>query len=276
MTTRIMLALVAIGLLAGAAPAAAIIINHTNYDPSTIPQETMNQVGQLKLYFAHASVGGNIIDGLSDLHSLNATRYQLHTVTEDGVPPATTSPGNMYEYMRGNPGWSAKVTTFETYMANGWGANKVHVAINKFCYIDPDANFTSYRNSMVNLEATPAYAATRFVYMTIPLMTAPNSASDHYLRQTFNAQLRQFCAANDKILLDIADIEAWNPSGVEQTITYNGTVCQVMAPEYTSDGGHLNTLGRDHVAMGLYAMLAKGPFIIAHLKMHKAEGNFTW
>ena len=29
-------------------------------------------------------------------------------------------------------------------------------------------------------------------------------------------------------------------------------------------------------AGGVYAMLAKGPFIIAHLKMHKAEGNFTW
>jgi hypothetical protein len=29
-------------------------------------------------------------------------------------------------------------------------------------------------------------------------------------------------------------------------------------------------------AGGTYAMLFKGPFIIAHLKMHKAEGNLTW
>jgi hypothetical protein len=234
------------------ASAAAIIIDHTNFDDFSdagLPAETVNAVNALKVYFAHASVGGNIVNGMSDLRSANPARYKMLCPDEDGTPPATTVGGNMYHYMRGNPGWSAKITLFETYLAAGWGAGKVDIAINKFCYVDQAAGFTQYRDSMVAQEAL--YPGTKFVYMTIPLTTSEDSAG--YLRQVFNQQLRAFCAANGKILIDIADIEAWSPLGVQQTYVYNSTVCQKMCAGYTTDGGHLSVEGRDRVALGFYA-----------------------
>jgi hypothetical protein len=242
-----------------AAPVAAgITIDHTNFDPSGLPQTTMDLIGDLTVYFAHASVGGNMTGGMDILHGQNATRYQLLTPSDDATPPATPVAGNLYEYNRGNPGWQAKVDDFETYMSNGWGDGRVDIVMNKFCYIDQAANLAYYTNSMSALETT--YPNAVFVYMTIPLMET--CGADGLLRQQFNAGLRTWCAANDKVLFDIADIEAWSPTGVEQTVLYSGTVCQVMYDNYSHDGGHLYNVaysgepysGAERVAMGLYSL----------------------
>lgn len=247
-------------VLAVSLPAAAggVTVNHTNWSTSSLPQTTMDKVNQLKVFFAHASVGGNMVNGLYDLRTNTPSRFKLRTVTEDGTPPATTASGNVYEYMRGNPGWASKISLFETYLAGGWGSGKVDVAINKFCYVDQTASFTQYRDSMVSLEAL--YPQTRLVYMTIPLLATEDLANRQ--RNDFNTQLRQFCLANNKLLLDIADLEAWNTSGVQQTFTYGGATYQKAATEYLSDwssgGGHLNVAGRDRVSEGLYSLLATG------------------
>lgn len=232
------------------AMAGGIRIDHTNSDPSTLSQATMDRIGsQMTIFFAHASVGTNMISGLNALHSQNAGRYQLTVAGDDATPPATLTGGTFYEFSRGNPGWSAKISGFSSSMAGGWG-NKVGVAMNKFCYIDPNADFATYRDSMAGLQA--AYPDTKFVYMTIPLMTS--AGSDGYKRQLFNDALRQFCCDNDKILFDIADIEAWSPAGVQQTAVYNGQTCQILFGDYTNDGGHLDSDGQLRVAQGLYSL----------------------
>jgi hypothetical protein len=251
MSTHIVLAAMVLLSLSVSLTHAQVTINHANFDPSGLPQSTLDAVGKQSAFFAHASVGGNLLGGITALHAADPGKYQLTAAADDATPPATLAPGRLYEYNRGNPAWSVKITSFETYMANGWG-DKVDVALNKFCYIDPNADPTTYLTSMNTIES--AYPQTTFIYMTMPLKTS--AGNDGYLRQKFNEAVRAYCHDHNKVLYDLADIEAWNPAGQEQTALFNGYTCQTLYSGYTDDGGHLNTLGSQRAAQGLYSTLA--------------------
>ncbi len=236
------------------ADASNVVVNHTNYNLYDSVSETVrNSVAAQKVFFAHASVGGNIVSGMEDLNSSDSSLYMLQNESAD-ASPSETSEGVFYDYNRGNPGWESKVSNFETYVSNGWHSSNVNVAINKFCYIDTDANWETYRDSMQNLETS--YPDTVFVYMTMPLKTDEDS-EDGWLRQQFNANLRDWIDSQDgKYLLDIADIEAYSAVGVESTSSWDGNRYQMLVSGFSSDGGHLNETGRQRVAKAFYSLLA--------------------
>ncbi len=244
-----------VSVLGHDAQAANVIVNHENWNHyADVTDDVRAQVATLKIFFAHASVGGNMVSGMEDLHSENSTTYMIQNTSDDASPPSATEEGVMYDYSRGNPGWAEKVSLFENYISNGWHADSVDMVINKFCYIDQSADWETYRDSMLGLESS--YPSTIFVYMTIPIKTAENSVSG-WLRQQFNENLRTWIASQDnKYLLDIADIEAYSPTGVEQTSSYNDNTYQIMYASYSSDGGHLNSTGRVRMAKAMYSLLA--------------------
>jgi hypothetical protein len=230
-----------------------IQIGYTNcLEVAKLPKAEFDKIGQLKWYFAHASVGANIMDGIADLHELDPALYQLRGVKSGETPPAATEAGVIYEHNRGNPGWKAKFDKFHACVSGGWRAPRVNIVVNKLCYIDQTASVNYYINSMTNLEA--ACPSTTLVYTTIPLMTDPDMLN--YLRNGFNRRLRDWCRANGKVLLDIADIEAHDPKGAPCTFNYHGKACQKLCADYTKDGGHLNEQGRQLVARGFYALAA--------------------
>ncbi|HLP09861.1 MAG TPA: PEP-CTERM sorting domain-containing protein [Opitutaceae bacterium] len=243
--------------LCAAPPALAnIIINYNAVQAvSSYSQATMDSIAGTTFYFEHASVGSNMISGLDALHSSNGSFYRFSTASEDATAPASITGGTVYEYARGNPGWEAKVTDFASDITASWGG-KVDFALNKFCYIDPDANWTTYRDSMLALEA--ANPGTTFVYMTIPLEV---SSGANVQRGVFNQTLRSWAAANNKVVFDIADIEAHSSSGALQTFSSGGQLYEQMAVEWSSDGGHLNTAGEALVARGFYALAAQSSAI---------------
>ena len=232
---------------------APIVIGYTNcLAVTSYSQSLMNNIGQLKWYFAHASVGGNMMDGIAALHAMNTNFYRIQSMAEDGTPPSATTNGIIYEYMRGNPGWQVKFDTFQTYVSNGWCFPKINLAMNKLCFIDPTADLNYYIRSMTNLES--AFPQTRFVYTTMPLMNT--SDSDNYLRNLYNYGLRAWVGTNNRVLYDIADIESHDTNGVPVTFTYNSLVCQRLCDSYTTDGGHLNAMASQLVANGFYAVAA--------------------
>lgn len=244
-------------LLCFSVPAYAgnVIVNHYNWDHyDSVSESVRTTVSTQKVFFAHASVGGNIVSGMEDLYSSDSSFYMLQNTSADASPSETTEEGVFYDYDRGNPGWSSKVSDFETYISNGWHATTVNVAINKFCYIDYEADWDTYRDSMESLESN--YSDTIFIYMTIPVTTDEDSEAG-WLRQQFNDNLRNWIASQDgKYLLDIADIEAHAVSGTESTSSWDGNTYQTLQSGYTSDGGHLNETGRQRMAKAMYALLA--------------------
>jgi lysophospholipase L1-like esterase len=228
-----------------------IHIDYTNTLAVTkLPREQLDKIGQLKWYFAHASVGANIMDGIADLHQLDPGSCPLRNISASATPPPATQPGAIYDHNRGNPGWKAKFDTFASCVSNGWRFPAVNVALNKLCYIDQTASLRYYLNSMTNLES--AYPDTVFVYATMPLMTSEDA--DNYLRNRFNTHLREWCRTNGRVLFDIADIEAHDAAGAPCEFTYRGKTCQRLCNAYTSDGGHLNPQARQLMARGFYAL----------------------
>ena len=256
---RILAAAIVLGLTL---PAAALVVDHDDVDGVvSLPQTTMDAIGQQKWFFSHASVGGNMISGLSDLHATSPTRYQLavasvgynSSLQRANNPPTPTAAGTVYECNRGNPGWQSKINIFDSSVRlGGWHETAVNAAMDKFCYIDQTASATAYLNAMTALET--AYPSTVFVYTTMPLMTSTDS--DNVLRNQYNAAVRSFCVANDKLLFDIADMEAYDPSGTASTFTSGGVTYQRLYSGYSSDGGHLNTAGCRRIAAGWYAVAA--------------------
>jgi hypothetical protein len=238
--------------------AGAVVIGHTNTQSvARMPQSVMDQVGRLRWFLAHASVGANMMEGLNlDLHQPQQGFYQLVSAAGLDSPPASTQPGVVYEYYRGNPGWQPKVDWFASYVTNGWFFPKVDVVMNKFCFIDLWATSLDVNYYITNMAALEnAYSQTWFVYATIPLVTAEDFRN--HSASLFNETLRSWVRANNRILFDIADIEAHDTNGVEQTFIYQGRVCQKLYSGYTTDGGHPDVpVGRRQLALGFYALSA--------------------
>jgi len=224
-------ALLVLALLVCVAPAQgqAIVADHRATDLGPVPEAAIANAAGLRLLLRHASVGGNISSGLDTLHAQDA-KYDR----------------SLWDFQnRGNPGWQEKVDDLVAEAAAQ--ASSFDVLTMKFCYIDPDASFTYYRDALLGLEATAP--SKRFVWWTIPIETSGDTA-----RQAFNDQVRAYAAANGRLLFDIADIESHDAAGVKRTDTSGR---ELLRDEWTSDGGHLNGAGSVRVARALWWLMAR-------------------
>jgi len=261
---------VGIAVMVACSLAAGQIIDHTDIDGvSSLPQSVMDAVGEQKWFFAHASVGLNMLQGMSSLHSADPGRYQL-TDTAVGfsssdpdiaaAPPAPTQDGTIYEWPRGNPSWSEKFARFAASVeTSGWHSPSVDVCMDKLCFIDLGADAAVYIASMTALEV--AYPDTVFVYTTEPLVTLESGLprDEEMLKQTnvhhhqYNEAVRAHCQGNGGILLDIADIEAYDPDGNYHSFEYSGQIYPQLYVGYAGGLGHLTAPGRERVALAWYA-----------------------
>ena len=247
--------------LATAGGAGAATIGHDALaGVPALPQATFDAIGGQRWLFTHASVGGNILDGMAALHGENASRYRLTTQAAGDwshvyPAPSVTTPGTIYDGARGNPGWAQKFAMFDDAVRDlGWRAPLIDAAMDKLCYIDPDADVSVYLASMTALEAD--FPATRFVYVTMPLQSGSGADGSNVLATTYNRAVRQHCAGAGRLLFDLADIECHDPDGNAVTFTYQGQAYERLYAGYTSDGGHLNAAGARRAALGWYATAA--------------------
>ena len=301
--------LLALGAVTQAQP---VIIGYSNcVAVANYSQSLMNQIGQLKWYFAHASVGECMMEGVTNLHLSNTSFYQLQGISSSSTPPGTTQAGMIYEDDRGNPDYygdyQVKLDLFSTAVSNGWHFPTVNFAMTKLCFIDiwtaqtsstVAALLNSYVTTLTNLEA--AYPQTVFVYATMPLTTTNYSysgedygASTIYWRNVFNNSLRAWCSTNNRVLFDLADIEAHDTYGNPCTFTYNSRVCQqlwygdnVGCDAYCNeagDGGHPTNPGAEELmAQGFYALAAatvnrwSAKTVIGSIRMSNGAAIITW
>ena len=217
------------------------IIDHNSVDISMSDSDIVS-ARNTKMYFEHASVGGNISSGLDAL-SVSDSRYAR---------------SNFVFNSRGNPGNTAKIDQFYTDITSNTPNPSLYSGLMfKFCYIDDtfggagsvndmDVLFSHVRSHMESLEA--AYPDKVFVWWTMPIMTTGNANRDRY-----NMLVRNYCIENFRFLFDIADIESHDPSGIKHT---QGGY-EAMYSSYTSDGGHLNATGYNRVAKAFWQLALK-------------------
>jgi hypothetical protein len=230
------------------------IINHNNVNADVIPDNVINKIKQMDIYFEHASVGGNIVDGLNTLTASN-NRYNI-TITNMNSSPNSgwfLANNGIGENNRGNPGLENKVDVFYTNMSTTLLSNNLNIAMFKFCFIDspsnPSEEFTYTKNIIESLERQ--IPGTVFVWWTMPIETNGNG---NYGRNEYNKLVRNYCSQKSKFLLDIADIECYSPDNIKQS---DSSGYEILYSGYASDNGHLNTSGALRVANALWVLFSR-------------------
>lgn len=226
--------------------------------------EQWQRVAQLRVLFAHQSVGGNIVDGIR--REAAAKKIPLVLTESRGALPGA---GIQHFLVGRNEDPEGKLTDFQS-VVNGEGAAP-DVALLKFCFIDftQDVNPTQLaQHYIADLDQLArAHPETVFLPATSPLTTVqtgpkawlkkllgkdPGGYAANARRHAFNAAVRSRYG-NDPRLFDIAKLES---GAGRSAVDADGTRVEVLDPALTTDGGHLNEAGERLLGNALIAHLA--------------------
>ena len=237
--------------------------------PAPLSDQQISRLNAMKIFFGHQSVGENIIEGIHDIMDQDH-RLKLNFVSS-AEPQSVSGPAFVDSLIGKNGNPRSKDKAFADILARGMGSQG-GVALYKYCYvdIDPDTDvqqlFDHYRTEIADL--TVKYPALTIVPVTVPLTTddaglrtwvktmigRPTSRDVNLRRDQFNALLRKNYAG--KPLFDLAQIESTRPDGSRSYVVMQGQTIYTLAPELTTDGGHLNQAGRKAAARQLLEVLA--------------------
>ena len=237
-----------------------------------IPETVWTKLRDQRLFFGHQSVGVNILDGLCDLIK-KYPQIQLQIVTTKN--PSKVEKGVLAHSRIGeNRDPVGKIAAFADLMDNGMG-NRVDFAFLKLCYVDirhgtpVEQLFRTYQDTLRTLEKK--FSETTFIHVTNPLTVSKITwktklksllnignlweYNDNIARNRFNRLLRN-AYQHQAPLFDIAAFESTSQAGHFTTFRYKHKIYEMLSPSYTEDGGHLNAVGRQHVAEALIVTLA--------------------
>ena len=221
-----------------------------------------------RIYFAHQSVGANILEGLAELSRAAKVPLRIVQAPRAADVPSGTF-GHFFVPENGAP--LEKLVNFELALGASSG---IDIALIKFCYVDIDAStdaaalFAHYQATIAHVRAEKPH--TVFVHITLPLTTvqtgakalakrllgrAPYGTIENVRREQYNALMRRAYAGREP-LFDIARLESQAPDGTMVNVSWDGATAPAMASAYTEDGGHLNARGRSLAARELIQVLA--------------------
>jgi hypothetical protein len=236
-----------------------------------LSEGTMKELGSKRILFGHRSVGSNIISGVQDLKSEDK-KINLRVSLLDAAG-AIKGPGLHHFSVGKNGDPFSKIDDFAMRIRSGLGSQS-DVVLLKLCYADIDAGsditkiFNHYQKTMESLKNE--FPNAMFVHATVPLTTVQTGpkawvkkiigkplygTEDNSKRNEFNKLLLTTYWGKDSIF-DLAKVESSYPDGTRAFITRGGKEIFVMAPEYTTDGGHLNEVGRRKAAAEFIQILS--------------------
>jgi hypothetical protein len=233
-----------------------------------ITTEQWSRLASAKIFFAHQSVGGNLLEGVQDV--LRERADIPLRVMEISDPSEMTAPGLYHANVGKNGEPATKLQAF-AHMVEGAGDSDV--ALLKYCYADfrhgTDATqlFDEYRRKVEQIRAQRPDLA--IVHVTVPLVTdagtlrhiaavvrrKPPAREVNLIRHQFNELLRATYAGKEP-LFDLARLEATDAAGNAVRVRYKGQSVPVLAAAWTFDGGHLNEVARRRMAQAFLASLA--------------------
>lgn len=234
-----------------------ILIDHTAVDGfDVIPDEQIAAAARIRYMIRESSIGVNIDQGLNCLMG-NFEGRRPNSCGELFDPKYDRS--NWEFQIRGNPGWIDKVNDFVEQVhlqADNFDAFSFSVGyvdgLDEGFYpriSDPENFQTLFVDKIEALEAE--YPDKIFVWWTMSLSRVGSENGTK-----FNQMLREYTATHNKILFDLADIEAHNPDGTKVE-SENGY--EVISPLYTNEekSGHLNVAGRERVSRAFWYLMAR-------------------
>ncbi len=189
----------------------SMIIDHRCTELVDVPLEWINHArSDLHIAYGHTSHGSQITTGMTGLASFanapnGGSAYAWNEGGTDGALDLDDSPFSGASDL-GNPNRTAWAGATRTYL----DANPdVNVIMWSWCgqADGSEADIQTYLDLMSQLEED--YPGVTFVYMTGHTNGSGLTGNLH-LR---NQQIRDYCAANNKVLYDFEDIESYDPDG---------------------------------------------------------------
>lgn len=244
----------------------------------TVPAERWALLRERRIYFAHQSVGGNMMRGLGAiLRARPAIDISTRRLTAPSRETPTTARGAFEAagLVHGPAGPNgdpvAKFESFERFVT-GAGGESIDVAFVKLCYADisasTDVDALIARYAAMVERIRKARPGLTVLHATVPLKSADQGAKgavkrlagggtgpSNAARGRYNMMLRARYPRRE--IVDIARAESRELDGTEDTTTVAGVAWPVLCAGYTSDGGHLNEVGQVVVARALLLALAE-------------------
>jgi hypothetical protein len=235
-----------------------------------VSQEQWAALAQRKIFFGHQSVGDNVMTGVGEILDAHP-EIALNVVASRNV---SAGPPAFHHALVGRNDYPLeKLDDFVAISSTGFG-EEGGIAMVKLCYVDihkhtnAQALFDDYRRRVTALRArNPALT---IVHFTAPLTGIENwkgwiratvtgnatARSRNRVRNRFNALMRATYQGREP-LFDIARLESTLPDGRRVFFGSESAPIEMLAPEYTHDGGHLNSNARRMVAEQLLILLAR-------------------
>jgi hypothetical protein len=241
--------------------------------PDANLKENFKIFKEQKIYFAHQSVGENILKGIYDLGN-EIGESDINIINLDKIDNLDSLPSSYLLHSKigenEHPGLKC-----EDYASKFKGplAGKVKYALLKFCYIDINQNtnvdsiFSVYKETIDTLKTQNPDIV--FVHLTVPLRLFSESFTmkireflgqsnrhklDNIKRNAFNDLLLKTYAADP--IFDLAKVESTFPDGSRFSFQHEGKPIYGLVDDYTNDGGHLNALGQRVIGQALINYIA--------------------
>lgn len=239
---------------------------------SDISAAEWSALASRRIFFGHQSVGRDMMLGM---HRALAAHPEIPlAVVQSEDPNQVEGPAFIDVRIGQNREPETKTTAFMDALQNGFGSDPNAVAMYKFCYVDingdtdPDRMFSDYAATIE--AARQQYPELTIVHFTLPLRTADTGLKEqvktqlgmatdtrlNVIRSRYNDLLRQRYANTDPVF-DIALLESTRSDGTRAFTRHRGQDVYMLAPEWTTDGGHLNDEAQDRFAERLLVFLAR-------------------
>lgn len=239
-----------------------------------VPQASWDKLASKKIYFGHQSVGNNILAGIADIarenKNIKLRIVKLKNETELSSAFLAHSSIGKNEYPE------TKDQAFYETISERLSGN-VDAALYKYCYVDfqnkKDTNvdmiFNKYKNNMETLKRK--YPDITYMHMTTPvtvLQTGPKAWIKKIIgrpvggkldnKKRFEFRERLIAEYSDKDpIFDLYKYESTRPDGSRVSYELNDKTYYALAPGYTDDGAHLNSIGRKYIAQKFLMFLVE-------------------
>ena len=238
-----------------------------------VPTTTWARVSAVRTFFAHQSVGGNLLAGVQDLQQRD--HVSALPIVDIGKTSAPSGPVLAHLYVGQNGDPMSKIRGFREALESGLG-DTLDVAALKFCFWDiqkgtPVAEvFDEYSQTITELHAR--FPRVTFVHVTVPLFTRDDDwragirrllsmdvprTLDNAKRHELSERIRARYAGREPLF----DLEAFEAASDRE-----GGGIPYLRSEYTYDGGHLNESAR---AAGAAAFLD----VVAQASTRRSTGS---
>jgi hypothetical protein len=237
-------------------------------------------IGRLRIAFGHQSVGHGIVRGIARLAELDKAKINIHEQRTTAIPYGI----NHFSIGRnGDP--MSKIIDFTAILDDLYGHDPcADIALLKLCYADfkPDTDARLVADVYIGRLASLArrHPGTQIIAMTAPvtalqrgpkawlkaaLSHLPGVSFGDAKRAEFNTRLREhYCTSATAAFFDLARTESAIPESTDEycMTRRNGDEVEALNADLSSDGGHLNERGENHVAaalLGYISTLAESP-----------------